>query len=148
MADYSVRRIHNLSIAIGVTGSCLAAVASIPAIRAVVARYQLKKENDLYQSLCQLYQDEDGHATELSSEAFSDRFQRSLIALASLTGVLASLAIAVLDTDGHGVYGRTIILQWLIFTVWVSEEPVFTIYCNYIHIYLEYRISILTYNLI
>ncbi|EGE01692.1 canalicular multispecific organic anion transporter 1 [Trichophyton equinum CBS 127.97] len=118
MADYSVRRIHNLSIAIGVAGSCLAAVASIPAIRAVVARYQLKKENDLYQSLCQLYQDEDGHATELSSEAFSDRFQRSLIALASLTGVLASLAIAVLDTDGRGVYGRTIILQWLIFTVW------------------------------
>ncbi|OAL74382.1 hypothetical protein A7D00_2415 [Trichophyton violaceum] len=67
MADYSVRRIHNLSIAVGIAGSCLTAVASIPAIRAVIARYQLKKENDLYQSLCQLYQDEDGHATELFS---------------------------------------------------------------------------------
>lgn len=67
MADYSVRRIHNLSIVVGIAGSCLTAVASIPAIRAVIARYQLKKENDLYQSLCQLYQDEDGHATELFS---------------------------------------------------------------------------------
>ncbi|EFQ99803.1 canalicular multispecific organic anion transporter 1 [Nannizzia gypsea CBS 118893] len=118
MADYSVRRVQNISIAIGIAGSCLTAVTSIPAIRAVIARYQLKKENDLYQSLCRLYQDEDGSATELSSEVFSDRFQRTLIALLSLTGILASLAIAVSDSDSYGAHGQPIILQWLIFTIW------------------------------
>lgn len=140
MADYSVRQIQNMSIAFGIAGSCLTTVASIPAIRAVIARYRLKKENDLYHSLCKPYQDEDGAATELSSEAFSDRFQRTLITLLSLTGVLASLAIAVSDTDGHGVYRRPIITQWLIFTVWVGRQT---------DIYLEHQTSILlTYGLI
>ncbi|KAM5433565.1 hypothetical protein McanMca71_003424 [Microsporum canis] len=119
MAHYNVRIVQNSSLAIGIAGTCLTALASIPAIRAVIARYRLKSKNGLYQSLSQLYRDEDGTATEESSNAFSDRFQRTLIALLSLIGVLASLVIAVLDTDSHGAYShQPVLLQWLVFTVW------------------------------
>ncbi|KAF3483947.1 multidrug resistance-associated protein 13 [Arthroderma uncinatum] len=120
MAYYSVHRVVlNKSLAIGVAGTCLTALASLPAIAAIISRYRLKKKSDLYQSLSQLYHDQDGVATEESSEAFSDRFQRTLIALVSLIGVLTSLVIAVLDTDGHGGHShQPVLAQWLVFAIW------------------------------
>ncbi|KAK2882412.1 hypothetical protein FQN49_000364, partial [Arthroderma sp. PD_2] len=119
MVHYSVRIVQNRSIAFGIAGVCLTAVTSLPAIRAIISRYRLKNKSGLYQSLGQLYHDQDGVATEESSEAFSDRFQRTLIAVLSLIGVLASLVIAVLDTDDRGVYNhQPVLAQWLIFAIW------------------------------
>ena len=55
-----------------------------------------------YQHGNALYQDEDGSATEKSQEEFSTIIPRSIALIASLGGLLVSIAASVLRTTDEG----------------------------------------------
>ncbi|KAK2736230.1 hypothetical protein FQN57_000828 [Myotisia sp. PD_48] len=122
-----------LTLVVGIITILFVTLISIPAGRTIVARCYHPKRS-LYQSLGPLYQDQDGSATEESSDAFSDRFQRSAISLLSLLGLLTSLAIAVLATATPASH-LSVPEQWMTFAVWgllllqgtsLAVEPVST----------------------
>ncbi|KAJ5788264.1 hypothetical protein N7457_003254 [Penicillium paradoxum] len=96
----------------------LAALDSIPAIQSIVNRITRARDYEPIELARDVYRDEDGEATEESLRAFSDKWQRIAIALFSLTGLLLTLALAVLSTLKTGVTDATP-LAWLQFGVWV-----------------------------
>lgn len=105
------------------TGSCglfLIALLTSPAVRATAARLVSKRPESASDATRQLYQDEDGTATEESVKAFSDKIQRLSIAVLSAIGFLASLAQAVLVTLQlpRGLF----VEHWLQFAGWVGER--------------------------
>lgn len=112
---------QKLPLPAGITGVCLVALATLPALRAISDRYCLRRQSDgnSYQALHELYHDKDGPATEESTKAFSDRIQRFLIGLFSLVGLLVSLATAVLVMATPEIHISSI-AQWLVFSIWVS----------------------------
>ena len=94
----------------------LVALSSIPAGQSIIRRTKANYEPlDLAKDV---YQDVDGEATEESLRAFSDKWQRAAIAVFTTTGLLSTLALAVLTTlDQSGTP-----LVWLQFGVWVSTN--------------------------
>ena len=106
------------SFAIGGLAVFLAGVDCLPAIRSITGRVARKAAREDEQSLAKVaYRDEDGEATDQSLEAFSDKWQRVLIALASITGLLVTLALAILTTLGYSADYTPLV--WLQFGVWV-----------------------------
>ncbi|KMP07034.1 canalicular multispecific organic anion transporter 1 [Coccidioides immitis RMSCC 2394] len=107
------------SLVAGIAGIASIVVATIPALKSIVDRWRLQKRNNVSLFLQDLYHDRDGRATEESTKAFSDSTRRASIAILSLSGLLVSLALAVLTTAGHqnGYYpGPT--EQWFQFATW------------------------------
>jgi hypothetical protein len=102
----------------GSIGLFLVALATIPAASSIASRLVRWKQHTGYQSLWELYQDEDGSATEESMKAFSDRIQRWSIACCAATGFLLSLALVVVGA----VYPphRLCVELWLQIGIWVS----------------------------
>lgn len=106
------------SLLVGIAGVVLLMLVALPATKSLANRLRLQKKS----SAGQLYQDEDGAATEESTKAFTDTIQRCSIAALSLGGLLASLSLAVLGTDGtRSPHQPGASEQWLHFAVWVSE---------------------------
>ncbi|KAJ5543290.1 hypothetical protein N7535_005718 [Penicillium sp. DV-2018c] len=97
----------------------LVALDSIPAIQSIAQRITRKaREYESSQLAKDAYCDEDGEATEASLRAFSDKWQRIAIALSSVTGLLVTLALAILTTLKFFLVNYTP-LVWLQFGVWI-----------------------------
>lgn len=106
------------SLVTGILALSLTALDCIPAIRSIAHRLALKGPKDDDPLLAKaVYRDEDGEATEESLRAFSDKWQRVLISLCSISGFLITLALAVLTTPNIDVT----ILIWLHFGIWVRR---------------------------
>lgn len=98
----------------------LVALSSIPAIKSISQRLRTARYEPIDVAK-DVYRDEDGEATKESIRAFSDKWQRSAIALFSMTGFLATLALAVLTTLEANV-SKTLVLVWLQFAAWVRTS--------------------------
>ena len=110
------------SILTGSLGLTVVFLTTLPAAKSIAYRFSRKKEQrEINNGLLDgktVYQDEDGHATEESERAFSDKWQKVGIAFLSVIGFLGSLALAVI-TKCHTKY---FIEFWLQFGVWVCLE--------------------------
>lgn len=93
-------------------GLALTAILTVPAAKAILSRFVNKGYRRLPP---ELYEDEDGVATEESVAAFSDRWQKYLITLLSVAGFAVSLARALFNPDGHSEQ------LWLLVAGWVSR---------------------------
>ncbi|CAG8171204.1 unnamed protein product [Penicillium salamii] len=91
----------------------LVALSSIPACQSIIRRRTKYEPLNLTKDG---YRDVDGEATEESIRAFSDKWQKAAIALFTTTGLLSTLALAVLTTLNLNQYGTKLI--WLQFGVW------------------------------
>lgn len=76
-----------------------------------------------YQAVGQLYEDEDGQATDTSQAAFSDLAQRLTLIILSIVGVALAVVSAVFTTTQQGPSNNfhLVIQQWLQFASWVSK---------------------------
>ncbi|KAJ5141036.1 P-loop containing nucleoside triphosphate hydrolase protein [Penicillium atrosanguineum] len=109
---------QEMSFAIGCLAVLLAGLICIPAIKGITSRVARKAAREDEQSLARVaYRDDDGEATEESLRAFSDKWQRVLITLTSISGLLVTLALAVLTTFNDSTNFAS--LAWLQFGVWV-----------------------------
>ncbi|OQE30871.1 hypothetical protein PENFLA_c002G04157 [Penicillium flavigenum] len=95
----------------------LVALDSIPAIQSIARIAHKSRDYEPIQLAKDVYCDEDGEATEESLRAFSDKWQRIAIALCSIVGFLATLAMAVLATLNLAIPNPTPI--WLQFALWI-----------------------------
>lgn len=106
----------------GGLGLALVAVSISPAIFTTLSRFISPRKGPVYSAISgdDLYEDEDGKATEESTKAFSDKFPRISIALLTIIGFSVTLALAIITTlEGPGVY---VVENWLQVGVWVSER--------------------------
>lgn len=110
--------LHHTTTSLAISISCLAVVAalSIPALYQYLERVRARK--DQYSELSDLYEDEDGAATEESQEAYSDFIQRVTLVLISAVASVDALITAIL-TSAHSDISLAI-EQWLQFATWVS----------------------------
>ncbi|KAJ5610546.1 P-loop containing nucleoside triphosphate hydrolase protein [Penicillium lagena] len=109
---------QKISFATGCLAVLLAGLVSAPAIKSISSRVARKAAREDEQSLAKVaYRDEDGEATEESLRVFSDKWQRILISLTSIAGLLVTLALAVLTTLNDSINDTPLI--WLQFGVWV-----------------------------
>lgn len=110
-----------MSFATGCLAVLLAILICIPAIKSITSRVARKAARQDEQSLAKVaYRDDDGEATEESLRAFSDKWQRILITLTSISGLLVTLALAVLTTLNDSTNYTS--LAWLQFGVWVCFQ--------------------------
>lgn len=104
------------SVALFLTG-----IGSVPAIRSIVDRIGRRSlQNDESAIAKTTYRDEDGEASEESLQAFSDTWQRVVIALFSASGFAVTLALAVLTT--LQISQNFAILNWLQLGIWVCHN--------------------------
>lgn len=112
----------NVQIASLVAGSIallLAGLDSIPAVKSIADRIARRSPQPDEATLAKsAYRDEDGEATEESLKAFSDWWQRVSIAFFSGSGLLVTLALAVLTTLKYET--DYTVLAWLEFGIWVG----------------------------
>ena len=107
-----------VSYGTGAAALSLATLFSIPAIRSVFDRIVRKSSRQHGSILAKTaYTDEDGEATEESLRAFQDQWQRVAIAVFSASGMLVTLALAVLLTIQSD--GNDSVLIWVQFGIWV-----------------------------
>ena len=109
------------SLLTGSVGLTAVALTTVPSVRRIALRFfqkpeQQPEDNGILQLGKTVYQDEDGSATEESLREFSDRWQKTAIALLSILGFFGALALAVV-TPSHARY---FVLFWFQFGVWVS----------------------------
>lgn len=139
---------ETISLTVAVAGLVLVAVSSIPAVCDLTKRLRLPSRTKRasssingtgrigsngggeYAILKELYQDDDGYATEESSKKFSDRFHRIFISILSTTGFLLSLALGIIATVvSPGLPSSSLpscpwlIERWLQFGIWVCSSP-------------------------
>lgn len=106
-----------VSLGAAALGLALTAVLTVPAGKAILGRFV----NKGYRRLAsELYEDEDGVATEESVAAFSDRWQKYLIILLSIAGFALSVARALLNPDVYPDQQHFVQL-WLLVASWVSR---------------------------
>lgn len=109
---------QGMPFATGCLAVLLAGLICIPAIKSITGRVARKATREYKQSLAKVaYRDDDGEATEESLRAFSDKWQRVLITLTSISGLLVTLALAVLTTLNDRANYTSFV--WLQFGVWV-----------------------------
>ncbi|KAJ5892711.1 hypothetical protein N7504_009402 [Penicillium tannophilum] len=106
----------NTSVVTGSVALGLVALDSIKAIKSIADRI-LRRQYDEASLAITAYRDEDGEATEESLRAFSDKWQRILIAVFSLTGLSTSLALSILSTISSDLNDP--LANWLQFAIWV-----------------------------
>ncbi|KAH8690869.1 P-loop containing nucleoside triphosphate hydrolase protein [Talaromyces proteolyticus] len=115
------------SFAIGCLAVFLSGLDCIPAIKSITSRVARQAAREDEQSLAKAaYRDEDGEATEESLRAFSDKWQRVSIVVSSFSGLLVTLALAVITTLKYSTDYTALV--WLQFSVWVflsSQAVVF-----------------------
>ncbi|PYH42937.1 P-loop containing nucleoside triphosphate hydrolase protein [Aspergillus saccharolyticus JOP 1030-1] len=110
---------HNSSsLVLGAVAVLVTALTSIPAGGSIIARAkQRRSEQDESAIDKNLYQDEDGEATDESVRSFSDKWQRVAVILFSTTGLLATLGLATLTTLQPAT--KNAVFSWLQFVLWV-----------------------------
>ena len=103
------------SVIVGSIGLALTIPVAIPAAQAFYKKLVYKKEEDYDPD--DLYEDDDGVATEKSQKEFSTLVARAICLGASLSGFLLSLATATVDTADpvHGLKDES----WFAFGEWV-----------------------------
>lgn len=113
-----VMEAHHTATSVAISIACLVVVAalSVPALYQFFIRIRAKK--DQYQELPDLYEDEDGEATEESQEAYSDFMPRLMLILISIFACLDALTTAILTTTRPHL--SLSLEQWLQFATWVS----------------------------
>ncbi|KAL1965879.1 hypothetical protein VTN77DRAFT_5012 [Rasamsonia byssochlamydoides] len=105
------------SLLTGSVGLFLIALLTTPAVSATASRLVSKRqESPSSDATRELYQDEDGTATEESVKAFSDKIQRFSIAVLSVVGFLTSLALAIIVT--LKLPRNLFVEHWLQFAGW------------------------------
>ena len=109
--------VQNTSVIVGSVGLALAGTAATPAMRAFYKKTVYKNEDDY--DADDLYEDDDGVATEKSQGEFSTLVARAICLGTSLSGFLLSVAAAVIDTadPSHGLK----LESWLAFAEWVES---------------------------
>ncbi|KAK2766653.1 hypothetical protein FQN54_005965 [Arachnomyces sp. PD_36] len=136
---------ETISFIVTVAGVALVGTGSLPAFYDLITRLRLpswKKQNASrsgnvgngavsngggeYRLLGDLYRDDDGQATEESSNGFSDRVHRILVSILSATGLLLSIALGVIVTlsstsrlSSSPPYSTLLLQQWLQLGIWV-----------------------------
>lgn len=100
--------------------ACLSGLAIphlLPVIRHCFSRDQK------YQAVGQLYEDEDGQASDTSQAAFSDLVQRLTLIILSIVGVALAVVSAVFTTTQQDPSNNLhlVIQQWLQFASWVGK---------------------------
>ena len=88
---------------------------SAPISKALFRRFRIG--NDSYQPVDGLYEDRDGKATSESQERFSTRLPTGMALVAVATGLVISVADALLPTTRAG--GTLILESWLRVVAWV-----------------------------
>lgn len=104
---------------IAITATAVLALASIPhVIAASRARSAIKRR---YETLTQLYEDEDGSADQESQAAYTDHPQRIILILGTLTGVVLSTSVAVLSKKHrqHVSTASSHLTAWLFLASWL-----------------------------
>lgn len=98
----------------------LIAILTVPAVFCLVARTRLYKA-DGYGSISGFYEDEDGEATEKSTQEYSDLAPRIAAWLSSALGLGAAIAAGVLSQHGDSQPGFLGFLSgWADVIAWVS----------------------------
>jgi hypothetical protein len=106
-----------MSLATGSLAVVLVALVSVPAVETIARRLWAAKPSNSQDK--ELYEDEDGVATEESVQAFSDKFPKLFIAILSIAGFVLSLALAILNTVEFQ-RKNLFIENWLQVADWVS----------------------------
>ena len=104
-----------LSIAISIAGLSIVGLLSIPALYQNLDRLRATKAR--YQEVSDLYEDQDGEATEQSTQAYSDFLPRWTLILFSSVASIDALVTAILTITSPHV--SLILEQWLQFGSWV-----------------------------
>ena len=108
----------NSSAAVGIVGLVLAAGCSVPAVVQIYRRLSGQKYNG-WDPLYQLYEDKDGVSKAEVQRAFSDKIQKYIILLGTVSGISVCLALAIFATLHRDT--PLLLEQWLQFGVWVCE---------------------------
>jgi hypothetical protein len=107
------------SLVSGSLGVVLVALVSVPAVETIVRRLLAAKPSNPQEK--ELYEDEDGVATEESVHVFADKLPKLLIATLSVAGFVLSLVLAILNTVEFR-RKSLFIENWLQVADWVSEH--------------------------
>jgi len=104
------------SLVTGAIGCFLIVLASHPSLFTIfnIASSRVQHGHD---ENSELYEDEDGTATEETQQAFSDKLPKVLILVTSSLGLLFSLALAVFGSTRPR--SSLIFERWLAFGAWV-----------------------------
>ena len=100
------------SFTASVVGLVLVSFLTLPSIVRSISHLRASKSENA------IYEDKDGIATEKSMREFSAKTPKILISLFSVAGLLASIALAILDTI-HEVDGL-FVENWCNAAAWVS----------------------------
>jgi hypothetical protein len=101
----------NLSLPLTGTGLALVAVATTPALVAVIAQLRQRTPKDHF------YEDEDGKSTPESTAAFSNRLPKASILASSTIGFGTWIAVSVFSSLE---LSSKLLENWLIAGAWVS----------------------------
>ena len=108
-----------LSTSIGTT---LVLLLTLPSIWNLARVFGSSKKRNGPIALQDVYQDEDGTATEESQAAFSDSTPRTVLNLATLLGLCVSIGSAVISIIWRGSTASTWILStWVNVAAWVMH---------------------------
>ena len=89
---------NSSAIVLGTVGTAIVSVSTIPACLSIYRRFGLGKP--AYRPVEDLYEDEDGKATEESQRQFSQTIPRVIASLATLAGLITTIVTAVMATVG------------------------------------------------
>ena len=105
------------SVIVAAIGLGFVGIASIPALLRIYRRSSPRKGHS-YDEIHNIYEDEDGTATEETQKNYSAVIPRYLILVCAVIGLLLSIATSVLSTTQPG--GTLFIESWLTFGSWVG----------------------------
>ncbi|GKU04827.1 unnamed protein product [Fusarium langsethiae] len=104
--------VDGLDVALTGAGLGLVALATIPALVAVINQLRQRTPKDNF------YEDIDGKSTPESIAAFSNRLPKILILVSSAIGLGTSIAVSALSSL-HGSYNEFLLKNWLLAGAWV-----------------------------
>lgn len=107
--------VNNLDVVLTGAGLGLVALATTPALVAVINQLRKRTPKDNF------YEDVDGKSTPESIAAFSNRLPKILILVSSATGLGTSIAVSVLSSL-HGSSNELLLKNWLLTGAWVSNS--------------------------
>ena len=114
----------NLHLAVAGAGVVIVAVLSAPSFVELSKESKLFKSNG-YGTVSGFYEDEDGEATEESTQSYSDTWPRVLAWLSATLGLAASVVAGILanETDSFvsaAASFQSIVNSWSDLAAWVS----------------------------
>ncbi len=112
----------------GLTAFLLVFCCTVPTFWSLFDRARSKPKSCEFEVEHKLYEDQDGVATEESQKGYSATIPKYIALSSSVTGFLASVAIAAFAS----VHGETEhIGHWLVFATWVGD--VLYTHCNLLY---------------